>query len=116
MINCQLINFAISPSEGTPLFRGEIMWKALTKRLFSTNSENILVSFHDKVAVIKLNRPSSLNALNSELMKELGQALVEVENNNSLSCAVITGDTKSFAGYSQSCYLFLIYFRSWCRY
>jgi enoyl-CoA hydratase/carnithine racemase len=74
------------------------MWTGLTKRLFSTNNKNILVSLHDKVALIRLNRPSALNSLNSELMNELGQALVEVENNNALSCAIITGDTKSFAG------------------
>lgn len=74
------------------------MRKLLTNRLFSTNHKNILVSFHEKVALIQLNRPSALNSLNSELMNELGQTLTEVENNNSVSCAVLSGDLKSFAG------------------
>lgn len=76
------------------------MWKPITNRLFSTNLKNILVSFHKKVAFIKLNRPSALNSLNSELMNELGQTLMEVESNNSVSCAVLSGDLKSFAGNS----------------
>ena len=76
------------------------MWKPITNRLFSTNLKNILVSFHKKVALIKLNRPSALNSLNSELMNELGQTLMEVESNNSVSCAVLSGDLKSFAGSS----------------
>jgi len=76
------------------------MWKPITNRLFSTNLKNILVSFHGKVALIKLNRPSALNSLNSELMNELGQTLMEIESNNSVSCAILSGDLKSFAGSS----------------
>jgi enoyl-CoA hydratase/carnithine racemase len=74
------------------------MWKPIRNRLFSTINKNILVSFHEKVALIKLNRPFALNSLNSELMNELVQTLMEVESNNSVSCAVLSGDLKSFAG------------------
>lgn len=76
------------------------MWKQITNRLYSTNLKNILVSFHEKVALIKLNRPSAMNSLNSELMNELGQTLMEVQSNDSISCAVLSGDLKSFAGKS----------------
>ena len=37
--------------------------------------DNLLVETHDRVGVIRLNRPSALNALSSALMQELGRAL-----------------------------------------
>ena len=74
------------------------MWKLQTNRLFSANRKNILVSLHEKVALVKLNRPSALNSLNTELMTELGQALKEIESNKLISCVVLSGDLKSFAG------------------
>lgn len=80
------------------------MWRGLTKRLFSTNYKNIIVSFNEKVGFIQLNRPSALNSLNSELMNELGHALKDMENNNAISCAVISGNLKSFAGNSKNQY------------
>lgn len=70
----------------------------LRKRLYSTIYKNILITFQEKVAVIQLNRPKALNSLNSELMNELRNSLLEIEMNNSLSCVVLTGDSKSFAG------------------
>jgi enoyl-CoA hydratase len=51
----------------------------------------------DKVAVITLNRPKQLNALNDQLMDELGAALQAFDSNPSLGCAVITGSEKAFA-------------------
>jgi enoyl-CoA hydratase len=51
----------------------------------------------DKVAVITLNRPKQLNALNDQLMDELGAALQAFDADPALGCAVITGSEKAFA-------------------
>ena len=51
----------------------------------------------DKVGVITLNRPKQLNALNSELMVELGHALKDMDANTAIGCIIITGNEKAFA-------------------
>ena len=45
----------------------------------------------DKVGVITLNRPKQLNALNSQLMVELGQALKAFDADPAIGCMIITG-------------------------
>ncbi len=59
--------------------------------------ENILVETKGAVGVITLNRPSALNALNSALIDELGQALDAYESDDAIGCIVITGSEKAFA-------------------
>jgi enoyl-CoA hydratase len=61
------------------------------------NYENILVETHGKVALIRLNRPKALNALNDQLMDELGHALLSLEQDAEISCMIITGNEKAFA-------------------
>jgi enoyl-CoA hydratase len=51
----------------------------------------------DKVGVITLNRPKQLNALNNELMDELGQALKAFDADEAIGCIVVTGSEKAFA-------------------
>jgi len=51
----------------------------------------------DKVGVITLNRPKQLNALNDQLMTELGRALQAFDADPAISCMVITGSEKAFA-------------------
>jgi enoyl-CoA hydratase len=51
----------------------------------------------DKVGIITLNRPKQLNALNGELMDELGQALKAFDDNPAIGCMIITGNEKAFA-------------------
>lgn len=50
-----------------------------------------------KVGIITLNRPKQLNALNDQLMNELGAALQTFEADPTIGCMVITGSEKSFA-------------------
>jgi len=50
-----------------------------------------------KVGVITLDRPKFLNALNTELMIELGQALKAFDEDSNIGCIVITGNEKAFA-------------------
>ena len=51
----------------------------------------------DKVAIITLNRPKQLNALNDQLMDELGAALQGFDADPALGYMVITGSEKAFA-------------------
>jgi enoyl-CoA hydratase len=59
--------------------------------------ENILVETHDKVGLIRLNRPKALNALNSELINELNAQLDIFEADPAISCMVLTGSERAFA-------------------
>lgn len=59
--------------------------------------EMILVKISDHVCVITLNRPSALNALNNQLIDEIGHAVTGAENNDKVRCMVITGSEKAFA-------------------
>ena len=51
----------------------------------------------DKVGVITLNRPKQLNALNDQLMNELGAALKAFDADDNIGCMIITGSEKAFA-------------------
>jgi enoyl-CoA hydratase len=49
------------------------------------------------IALLTLNRPKQLNALNDALMDELGAALRAADGDDSVGCIVITGSDKAFA-------------------
>ncbi len=59
--------------------------------------ENILVETKGSVGIITLDRPEALNALNSALINDLGQALDNYESDNNIGCVVLTGGPKAFA-------------------
>ena len=59
--------------------------------------ETLLVEVTDHVAVIRLNRPEALNALNAQLMGELARALRAAQDNEKVRCIVLTGSEKAFA-------------------
>ena len=59
--------------------------------------KNILLTKETPIAVIQLNRPDVLNALNRELMIELTTSLEELDSDASINCIVITGNEKAFA-------------------
>ncbi|HSW03367.1 enoyl-CoA hydratase [Aquabacterium sp.] len=50
-----------------------------------------------RTGLITLNRPKQLNALNNELMDELGAALKAFDADAGIGCIVITGSDKAFA-------------------
>ncbi|WP_180125556.1 enoyl-CoA hydratase [Rhodoferax sp. BLA1] len=50
-----------------------------------------------KVGIITLNRPKQLNALNDQLMSELGAALQAFDADNAIACTILTGSEKAFA-------------------
>ena len=59
--------------------------------------ETLIVEIEDYTCLIRLNRPDALNALNSQLMKELAQAVTAADKNDKVRCIVITGSEKAFA-------------------
>jgi enoyl-CoA hydratase len=59
--------------------------------------QNILVRTEGNVAIVTLNRPQALNALNSALMDELTAAIDAFEADDQVRCVIITGSEKAFA-------------------
>ncbi len=59
--------------------------------------ETIIVTREDTIAIVQLNRPAVLNALNETVLTELGEALRELDEDPSCRCIVLTGNEKSFA-------------------
>ncbi len=53
--------------------------------------EHILVDKEDGVAVVTLNRPEVLNAMNNKLTAELQKAVLRAEEDDEVGCIVITG-------------------------
>ena len=62
-----------------------------------TTYETLLVETTDAVTLIRLNRPEALNALNSQLLDELIQALDAAEADEGVRCVVLTGSARAFA-------------------
>ena len=50
-----------------------------------------------KTGLITLNRPQQLNALNDQLMDELGEALKSYDADDGIGCIIISGSKKAFA-------------------
>jgi enoyl-CoA hydratase len=59
--------------------------------------KNIIVKHEGAVAIITLNRPKALNALNSELLQELVAALEAIDSDDQLHVTVLTGSERAFA-------------------
>ncbi|HCP80290.1 MAG TPA: enoyl-CoA hydratase [Octadecabacter sp.] len=59
--------------------------------------ETIIVEIADDVALITLNRPDALNALNSQLLGELASAVEDADASDKVRCIVLTGSEKAFA-------------------
>ncbi|TCP57667.1 enoyl-CoA hydratase [Tumebacillus sp. BK434] len=60
--------------------------------------QNLLFEVKEGVGIITLNRPKALNALNSELLNEMGALLDDIAANDEIKVVVITGGgEKAFA-------------------
>ncbi|MFT6650757.1 MAG: enoyl-CoA hydratase [Celeribacter sp.] len=57
----------------------------------------LIVDVQNSVKLIRLNRPDALNALNSELLGELADALAKADADPKVRAIVITGSDKAFA-------------------
>jgi enoyl-CoA hydratase len=78
---------------------------------FSMSFNNILLDDTSQVRLITINRPSQLNALNTETIQELSRALMEAEKDRDVRVIILTGsgekafvagaDIKEFAAYDK---------------
>ena len=59
--------------------------------------ETIITEVHGKVGLIRLHRPAALNALNDQLMNELGSAMSSFDADDTIGCLVLIGIEKAFA-------------------
>jgi enoyl-CoA hydratase len=59
--------------------------------------ETILTETRGRVALITLNRPKALNALNTQLLSELSEALAAFDADPGIGAIVVTGSEKAFA-------------------
>jgi enoyl-CoA hydratase len=68
------------------------MWKVVSGAM----SDTLLVDRTDGVATVTLNRPESRNALNSELLRSLYGAFVDLEADTSIAVVILTGADPAF--------------------
>ncbi|WP_294173343.1 enoyl-CoA hydratase-related protein [uncultured Sphingomonas sp.] len=62
-----------------------------------TDYNTIIVEQRDAVTLVTLNRPQALNALNSEVLRELIAAFATYDADDGQRCLVLTGSEKAFA-------------------
>jgi len=60
-------------------------------------SQTVLLEKQGRVAILTLNRPEALNALNSELLTSLASHISSLANEREIGCIVVTGSQKAFA-------------------
>ena len=59
--------------------------------------EHILLEVHERVALVRINRPQRMNALNDAVAREICDALLACDNDPSVGCMIVTGNDKAFA-------------------
>ena len=74
--------------------------------------ENLVINYKDKIAVVTINRPKNLNALNKQTISELRLCFLDLESNNEVRAIILTGagdkafiagaDIKEFAEFSEA--------------
>ena len=62
-----------------------------------TKYTSILTEIHDRVGLVRLNRPKALNALNSTMLTELMDVLDKFDADEDIGAVVITGNERAFA-------------------
>jgi enoyl-CoA hydratase len=62
-----------------------------------TKYTSILTEIHDRVGLVRLNRPKALNALNSIMLTELMDVLDKFNVDEDIGAVVITGNKRAFA-------------------
>ena len=51
---------------------------------------NVLLEKEGNIAIVTINRPKALNALNSETLKELNAVIEDLENDKEIYCVILT--------------------------
>ena len=58
--------------------------------------ETLALDVEDRIAVLSINRPDKLNALNDATIAELGQAIEEIRTRDDIGGAILTGKGRAF--------------------
>lgn len=58
--------------------------------------KNIVLEKKDGIGYIKINRPKVMNALDFETIKEITDAVIDLEIDNKIKVAILTGEGKAF--------------------
>lgn len=58
--------------------------------------KNIILEYEEEIAILKINRPQVLNALNTETILELEKAIDLIKENEKIRVLIITGEGKAF--------------------
>ena len=59
--------------------------------------QHLVVETRERVALVRINRPQRMNALNNEVAREICEALLASDADAGIGCTVITGNEKAFA-------------------
>jgi enoyl-CoA hydratase/carnithine racemase len=59
--------------------------------------ETLLLERENRVALIRLNRPEALNALNAKVLEDLSDCVEALDRDDGVGCLVLTGSAKAFA-------------------
>ena len=52
--------------------------------------KNVLLEKEGNLAIVTINRPKALNALNSETLKDLNTVIDDLEKDNNITCVILT--------------------------
>lgn len=67
-----------------------------------SNEQLVTLTYQDRVAIVTLNRPDKLNALNQDLYYLLGERLREIDQRDDIYITVLTGTGRFFSAYATS--------------
>lgn len=69
----------------------------MTEVNFASQTDSVLVRRTDRVVTVELNKPQSLNALDVDLLKNLGQVLKDISIDDSIDVVILKGAGKAFS-------------------
>ena len=59
-------------------------------------ANTVLLERQDNIAIVTIDRPEALNALNSTVIAELEQVVTALESDRDVRCMILTGEGRSF--------------------
>ncbi len=59
--------------------------------------DNLIVTREAPIAIVQIDRPQVMNALNDDVLAELAAALTELDDDDAIRCIVITGNERAFS-------------------
>ena len=61
-----------------------------------SSTDELILELHDRVLLIRLNRPDRLNAISRDMLDELSAKVVAADKDPEIRCIVLTGEGKGF--------------------